>query len=119
MKDNTEKVDVKRQDTDATKVALTYFSRADGSGMGCWLWCNKVLPALWQGSKLADQRAAERAEQDKKSAADNLNVASKGISRPCSESEWHSRCSHAVRRINPLLIFVDYQMDGLVKKQSL
>ena len=57
-----------------------------------------------KGASVADQRAAERAEQDKKSIADNFSDEIKAYHDHAAVKVMTLRCSHAVRRINPLLI---------------
>ena len=69
-----------------------------------------------KGLNVADQRAAERAEQDKKSIADNFSEEIKGYHDRAAVKVNDTKVLSCGEKDKPFTYLVDYQMDGLVKK---
>ena len=131
-KDNTEKVDIdatidgillniKRQDAttgcDKEGNIMDYTSaeqmaRAWGADYGV----TKFAQLYDKGLNVADQRAAERAEQDKKSIADNFSDEIKGYHDRAAVKVNDTKVLSCGEKDKPFTYLVDYQMDGLVKK---
>ena len=131
-KDNTEKVDIdatidgillniKRQDAttgcDKEGNIMDYTSAEQmAQSWGADYGVTKFAQLFDKGLNVADQRASERAEQDKKSIAENFSDEIKAYHDHAAVKVNETKVLSCGEKDKPFTYLIDYQMDGLVKK---